>query len=87
MLLLQDGLIREIREADQVLQLCNTSPGCFAYTLANCTVGVYTNGHRAWRVKSKNNVNAVCAASLSSDGSVQLISGWANGKVSCTYPL
>lgn len=77
----QEGLIAELKEADLIQALCHVGPGLFAYTLSNCTVGMYSSLQRSWRVKSKHNVNSVCAHRHSGDGPEYLITGWNNGKV------
>ena len=68
------------------MSLTGLGKGRFAYTLENCTVGVYKDGCRAWRVKSKNVVHCICAHDFAGTGSTQLASGWSNGKVR-QFPL
>lgn len=78
---LQEGLIAELKEADRIISLCHVGAGLVAYTLSNCTVGVYHSLQRSWRVKSKHAVNCICAHDPSKDSPSYLISGWGNGKV------
>jgi hypothetical protein len=73
--------VQEIKEASEIACLCGMGPGQFAYTLANCTVGVYKGRCRLWRVKSKNMVHCICAYDFTGNGTMQLVSGWSNGKV------
>lgn len=78
---LQEGLVADLKEADLITSLCSVGAGLFAYTLSNCTVGVYYCLQRSWRVKSKHAVNCICAHDNSEGGPGYLISGWSNGKV------
>ena len=82
----QEALQQQIGEADAVTALCALGGGRFAYTLANRTLGVYAGVHRAWRVKSKQAANCLCAAELRGDGETQLLSGWVNGKARPALP-
>ncbi|XP_026470684.1 Bardet-Biedl syndrome 2 protein homolog [Ctenocephalides felis] len=52
-----------------------------AYGLSNGTIGVYEDGVRLWRVKSKNAVNSIHGFDMMGLGHDQLITGWSNGKV------
>lgn len=81
---MQESLVNEFKEAHEVVALAGIGPGKFAYTLGNCTVGVYKDGSRAWRVKSKNAVHCICVHDFSGSGEMQLASGWSNGKVHLT---
>eukprot|EP00892_Ulva_mutabilis_P010274 jgi/Ulvmu1/7619/UM038_0044.1 len=82
----EEGLIAELKEADRIMALCHAGHGLFAYTLSNCTVGVYSSLQRSWRVKSKHTVNSVCWHSDASNGQGYLISGWNNGKFETRIP-
>jgi len=68
-------------EAERVVGLCSISNGLYGYALANGTIGVYNQSVRVWRVKSKNQVQAIAAFDLDGDGEPELISGWSNGKL------
>jgi len=76
-----EALVGEFKEADRISALCAVTKGAFGYALANGTVGVYVDGSRAWRIKSKSSAHAICAADLDGDGVPELLSGWGNGKV------
>lgn len=76
-----DELVLQIPEADVVTALVGLGGKRFAYALRNGTVGVYQDSTRLWRVKSKHTVSGTIAFDLNNDGSVELISGWSNGKV------
>ncbi|XP_022128465.2 Bardet-Biedl syndrome 2 protein isoform X1 [Pieris rapae] len=65
----------ELPETGSVLCLSPISDVRFAYGLANGTIGVYEEGIRLWRVKSKQN-----AVSLQSSGE-WLVCCWTNGRV------
>ncbi|XP_045521980.1 Bardet-Biedl syndrome 2 protein homolog isoform X2 [Pieris brassicae] len=67
--------IVELPETGSVLCLSPISDVRFAYGLANGTIGVYEEGIRLWRVKSKQN-----AVSLHSSGE-WLACCWTNGRV------
>ena len=79
--LYQDSVAVEIAEADKVIGLAALDGTKFGYALANGTVGVYEKGTRAWRVKSKHTLTALCSHDLDGDGQLELISGWSNGRV------
>ena len=76
-------IVADIAEADKVIGLAALDGSKFGYALANGTIGVYDKGSRAWRVKSKHTLTALCSHDLDGDGQMELISGWSNGKVSC----
>ena len=44
-------MVAEIKETDVVTFLVPLTDQCFAYALANGTVGVYHKRNRLWRVK------------------------------------
>lgn len=52
----QEEIIAEFSELDAVLFLTALDGGCFAYGLANGTVGVYDKLNRLWEVKSKRKI-------------------------------
>ena len=55
-----ERLIAEIKETDTVTALSNLSDSdCFAYALANGTVGVYYKRNRLWRIKVCNVAYAI----------------------------
>ncbi|XP_047536054.1 Bardet-Biedl syndrome 2 protein homolog [Vanessa atalanta] len=67
--------IMELAETGPVLCLSQISDVRFAYGLANGTIGIYEEGIRLWRVKSKQN-----AVSLRWSGD-SLACCWANGRI------
>lgn len=79
--LYNDSVVHEIKEADKVVGLASLDGTKFGYALANGTVGVYDKGNRAWRIKSKHTLTALCSHDLDGDGELELISGWSNGRV------
>ena len=79
--LYQDSVAAVIVEAEKVIGLAALDGTKFGYALANGTVGVYDKGTRAWRVKSKHTLTALCSHDLDGDGEMELISGWSNGRV------
>ncbi|KAI5727178.1 hypothetical protein M8J76_015554 [Diaphorina citri] len=76
-----DVLIYEITETEMITCLVEISTQKFGYALANGTVGVYENTNRLWRVKSKNAAQCLMNYDLNADGSEELVTGWANGKL------
>mmetsp|Transcript_23820 Transcript_23820/g.38039 ORF Transcript_23820/g.38039 Transcript_23820/m.38039 type:complete len:713 (-) Transcript_23820:128-2266(-) len=76
-----EDVLKEITETDVVTRVEPVCKTRFAYALMNGTVGVYDRMSRAWRVKSKNRVNAISCFDLDNDGIPELIAGWENGKV------
>lgn len=76
-----EDVLKEITETDVVIRIEPVYKTRFAYALMNGTVGVYDRMSRAWRVKSKNRVNAIGCFDLDNDGVAELIAGWENGKV------
>ncbi|XP_045452296.1 Bardet-Biedl syndrome 2 protein homolog [Melitaea cinxia] len=67
--------IMEIAETGPVICLSQISDVRFAYGLANGTIGIYEEGIRLWRVKSKQN-----AISLQWSGG-NLACCWTNGRI------
>lgn len=51
-----DLMRAELTETDAIVFLASVGVDCFAYALANGTIGVYQREQRLWRIKSKNNV-------------------------------
>lgn len=76
-----EDVMKEITETDVVIKAEPLLRSRFAYALMNGTCGVYDRMTRAWRVKSKNRVNAIDCFDLDNDGVPELIAGWENGKV------
>jgi len=79
-------VLLESTQTDKVTALCHVEGNLFAYGLANGTVGVYELSEagqlvRRWRVKSKHRVCAVQALDIDSDGRMEVIIGWSNGRV------
>ncbi|CAK1584287.1 unnamed protein product [Parnassius mnemosyne] len=79
-----DSYIRVLKNNHFIIELAETGPvTClspisevrFAYGLANGTIGIYEEGLRLWRVKSKQN-----AIALQSSGE-SLACAWANGRL------
>ena len=77
----KDSVVLEITEANQVVGLAPLTGTQFGYGLANGTVGAYDRSNRAWRVKSKHTLTALCSHDVDGDGQLELISGWSNGRV------
>ncbi|XP_023939946.2 Bardet-Biedl syndrome 2 protein homolog [Bicyclus anynana] len=67
--------VMELAETGPVICLSQISDVRFAYGLANGTIGIYEEGIRLWRVKSKQN-----SVSLQWS-SENLASCWANGRI------
>ncbi|XP_026740806.1 Bardet-Biedl syndrome 2 protein homolog isoform X1 [Trichoplusia ni] len=67
--------IAEISETGPILSLSPVNEVRFAYGLANGTIGIYEEGIRLWRVKSKQNALAI---QWSGD---TLACCWSNGRV------
>ncbi|XP_013786899.1 Bardet-Biedl syndrome 2 protein homolog [Limulus polyphemus] len=76
-----DEIIAEMTETEAVIGLCPVLGNYFGYALANGTVGVYHQGERAWRIKSKNQAISIFNYDLDGDGVPELITGWSNGKI------
>ena len=76
-----EEVIAETTEAERIVGLTDLSGVTYGYALGNGTVGVYSRGARAWRVKSKYQVKALGAYDLDDDGVPELVSGWSNGKL------
>ncbi|OWR55363.1 putative Bbs2 protein [Danaus plexippus plexippus] len=70
-----DHFIMEIAETGPVSCLSYINEVRFAYGLANGTIGIYEDGIRLWRVKSKQN-----ARNLQWSGD-NLVCCWANGRI------
>lgn len=47
----EDIIVSEITETEAVTALCPITEDCFAYALANGTIGVYKGTERIWRIK------------------------------------
>lgn len=80
-----DQLLLQLPEADVVVGLVGLGKRRFGYALSNGTIGVYQGSTRLWRVKSKHSVTSITAFDLNSDGILELISGWSNGKVEARH--
>ena len=70
----------EMKETDAVTFIIGLSDQCFAYALANGTVGVYHKRNRLWRVKSKNTIVALASFDVDNDGHPELVCGWSHGR-------
>lgn len=46
-----DVIVAEITETEAITALCPLTQDCFAYALANGTIGVYRGTERLWRIK------------------------------------
>lgn len=60
-------------ETDAVTFLCAVGINCFAYALANGTVGVYLKQDRLWRIKSKNQAVCILSCDINGDGIPELV--------------
>ncbi|KAL1437784.1 hypothetical protein MTO96_048633 [Rhipicephalus appendiculatus] len=76
-----DVIVAEIGESEAVTALCPLTHECFAYALANGTIGVYRATERLWRIKSKSQAVCLHGYDIDGDGKPELITGWSNGKV------
>eukprot|EP01063_Lacrimia_lanifica_P017892 TRINITY_DN24875_c0_g1_i1.p1 TRINITY_DN24875_c0_g1~~TRINITY_DN24875_c0_g1_i1.p1 ORF type:complete len:722 (+),score=315.58 TRINITY_DN24875_c0_g1_i1:97-2262(+) len=76
-----EEVVTETTETDKVLALEPLYGTRYAYALGNGTIGVYERHTRSWRFKSKHRVVTVCAHDLDSDGVVEVVTGWKNGKL------
>jgi Bardet-Biedl syndrome 2 protein len=71
-----------ILEAARVTRLQQGgTPGAFAYSLGNGTVGMYRFQERDWRFKTKFECNAFAFCDVDFDGVQELVCGWNNGRV------
>ncbi|TGZ64403.1 hypothetical protein CRM22_006392 [Opisthorchis felineus] len=77
----KDAVQDEITETDVVTNLTSLGQGYFGYGLRNGTVGVYNRAIRVWRIKCKSKPVSLVAYDINQDGCLELICGWANGKV------
>ncbi|XP_064462898.1 Bardet-Biedl syndrome 2 protein homolog isoform X1 [Ornithodoros turicata] len=77
----EDVILTELTETEAITALCPLGEASFAYALANGTIGVYKAGERAWRIKSKNQAICLHGYDIDGDGTLELITGWSNGKV------
>ncbi|KAI1285192.1 Bardet-Biedl syndrome 2 protein [Halotydeus destructor] len=77
----EDTILFELSETGPVTFLCPIMTNCFAYALANGTVGVYHKQERLWRIKSKNQAVAILSCDINGDGIPELVTAWTSGKV------
>ena len=82
----QETTALELTESDVVTCVCALQGGLIAYALANGAVGVYAGAQRLWHVKSKFKVTSLCAFDVDGDGILELVVGWATGKVEARSP-
>ncbi|XP_031619932.1 Bardet-Biedl syndrome 2 protein homolog [Contarinia nasturtii] len=77
-----DSLLSEFFENSSVIQVSRIDlSSLLAYSLNDGTVGVYNEGIRLWRIKSKSKGLSMSCFDLLGTGSLQLIIGWESGKV------
>lgn len=67
----------EYDEGDPTISLCALRAATFAFGLSSGVVGVYSNGERLWRVKTKLRIIAL----LPFPNSDRVACIWHNGKV------
>lgn len=59
-----DVIVAEIAENEAITALCPLTHECFAYALANGTIGVYRATERLWRIKVRSVARRAFPASL-----------------------
>jgi len=73
----QEEIIFELSELDAVLFLTALDNGCFAYGLANGTIGVYEKKSRLWDVKTKRKITWLSSVYIRHQQF--LLVGWGHG--------
>lgn len=76
-----EQILFDFSESGSVQNLIHLGTNQIAYTVNNGTVGVYEEGVRLWRIKSKNRATTISSYDLLGMGTPQLITGWENGKI------
>lgn len=77
----KDNLLWDAKETASITTLIGLPHRRFVYSVGNGTLGVYEMAQRLWRVKSKHRVVVTRSFDLNGDGSLEVITGWNNGKV------
>jgi Bardet-Biedl syndrome 2 protein len=76
----KDKFVNELSENAPIKQILPMGT-LLAFILDNGTIGIYEQYMRLWRIKSKVPAMAIASYDLLGTNSVQLITGWENGKV------
>uniref|UniRef100_A0A8R1E026 Bardet-Biedl syndrome 2 protein homolog n=1 Tax=Caenorhabditis japonica TaxID=281687 RepID=A0A8R1E026_CAEJA len=76
-----DLMRTELMETDEITSLAHVSPGCFAYSLNNGTIGTYVLKERQWRIKSKSNVAKI----FNFEEQGLLVVVWKQGKIDIRF--
>ncbi|KOC68500.1 Bardet-Biedl syndrome 2 protein like protein [Habropoda laboriosa] len=77
----EDNILWETKETAAITTLTGLPNRRFVYSVGNGTLGVYEMAQRLWRVKSKHRVVVTRSFDLNGDGTLEVITGWNNGKV------
>ena len=76
-----ESIIGEYKETATINNLCKLKDGGFGYSALSNTYGIYQNGNRVWKNKSKSKVNTIIGYDILQDGSPEVIVGYENGKI------
>ncbi|CAK9811316.1 Bardet-Biedl syndrome 2 protein homolog [Anthophora plagiata] len=77
----EENILWETKETAAITTLTGLPNRRFVYSVENGTLGVYEMAQRLWRVKSKHRVVVTRSFDLNGDGTLEVITGWNNGKV------
>ncbi|XP_054004595.1 Bardet-Biedl syndrome 2 protein homolog [Hylaeus anthracinus] len=82
----EDNVLWDVKETAPVTTLTGLPDRRFVYSVGNGTLGVYEMAQRLWRVKSKHRVVVTRCFDVNGDGTLEVITGWNNGKVDARSP-